>query len=59
MQALGDFCCTPHVFFEQQMKVGRGRSKNQYLICSCAVHHTLHSTHCHAFLELTPKINDS
>jgi len=27
MQALGDFCCTPHIFFEQQMKVGRGRSK--------------------------------
>lgn len=39
--ALGDFCCKPHVFFEQQMKVGksgRGRGTIKYYItCNTSV----------------------
>jgi len=42
VQALGDFCCTPHVYFEQQMKVGRGRSTSAvhlfFLYPSAAFH---------------------
>jgi len=35
VQALGDFCCTPHVYFEQQMKVGRGRSTSAVHLFFC------------------------